>query len=330
MALLLLNRVTNYRLLIGGSHRIASVVNKIINENGGQVRTSVLIRRIIVENGRAVGVETDDGIIYQADKAVVSSLDPRTTFSRLLDQKILNKDFTQKIDDWKWEKWSLLTLHLALQGRPQFAAARNNPDVDRALVYVLGYETVNDLLKHWKAIEKGELLPGAGFNCCFPSIHDPSQAVEGRTSGLVSQMTPYRLKGDAQKWYDRNIREEQTEQCLTTLEKYAPGIKKQVLWPFVTTPIDIENKLNDMVEGSIKQGAYRWFQMGYNRPNDECSNHRTPVEGLYLCGSCTYPGGLVTFGPGYLASNRIAEDAGFPKWWKEPDFIADARQKGLL
>jgi phytoene dehydrogenase-like protein len=132
------------------------------------------------------------------------------------------------------------------------------------------------------------------------------------------------------KWYDRNFREEQIQLCLNTLEKYIPGIRHQVLWSYITNPLDVESKFPNMVKGSIKQGAYHPFQMGYNRPNDECSHHRTPVKNLYLCGACTHPGGLVTFGPGYLAANRIAEDISLTKWWKEPEIVTKAKEMGLL
>ena len=330
LALLLLNRTTNYRLCLGGSHRPASALSRVIMQNGGQLRTSVLIRRIVVDGNRATGVEMDDGTVYEAEKAVVSSIDPHQTFLKLMDKKILSKEFLDKIEGWMWEKWSLLTIHLALEGKPSFTVANSEPGINSALVYVLGYETVDDLIRHWNAIDKGEVLAGAGFNCCFPSVHDPIQAPKGRCTGLISQMAPYRLKEGADKWYNRDFRQEQIQHCLGTLDRYAPGIKEQVLWSFISTPVDIKNKFRNMVDGSIKQGAYHPLQMGYNRPNDECSDHRTPIESLYLCGACTHSGGMVTFGSGYLAANRIAEDLGIQKWWQEPEMIARARQKGLL
>ncbi len=330
LALLLLNRTTNYRLCAGGSHRIASALGRVIMESGGQIRTSQIIRRIIVSDNTATGVEMDDGTVYEAEKAVVSSIDPHQTFLKLMDRNELNKELVEMIEGWMWEKWSLLTVHLAIEGRPSFTAASSDPEINNALVYVLGYETVDDLISHWKAIDRGELMEGAGFNCCFPSLHDPVQAPEGRCTGLISQMAPYRLKEGVERWYNRNFREEQTQQCLETLDKYAPGIKEQVLWSFISTPLDIENKFPNMVEGSIKQGAYHPFQMGYNRPNDQCSHHQTPVKNLYLCGASTHSGGLVTFGPGYVAANRIADDLGIKKWWTEPEIVTTARQRGLL
>ena len=121
------------------------------------------------------------------------------------------------------------------------------------------------------------------------------------------------------------------EQYLVTLQKYAPNMTRdKVLWHYISTPIDVENKYLDMVEGSYKQGLYHPFQMGYLRPNEECSQYRTPVKNLYLAGSSCYPGGCVIWGPGYAATNILAEDLGIDKWWSEPEMVAAARREGLL
>mgnify|MGYP002064110249 CR=1 FL=1 len=85
----------------------------------------------------------------------------------------------------------------------------------------------------------------------------------------------------------------------------------------ITTPADIQNKFSNMVRGSYKQGAYHPLQMGFLRPNQECSQYRTPVKGLYLCGSTTHPHGFITFGPGYNALAAIAEDFDLDTWWVE-------------
>ena len=102
------------------------------------------------------------------------------------------------------------------------------------------------------------------------------------------------------------------------------------MWRYIATPLDIENKFADMVKGSIKQGGYFPLQMGYLRPNEECSHHRTPIKNLYLCGASTYSGGCVIWGPGYNAANRIAEDLGIAKWWPKLEIVTRAEEKGLL
>ena len=70
--------------------------------------------------------------------------------------------------------------------------------------------------------------------------------------------------------------------------------------------------------------------MGYLRPNEECSQHITPLKNLYVCGASTFPGGMVIFGPGYNAANVIAAELGIEKWWQEPEMVTRAKEKGML
>ena len=333
MALLLLQRATNYRLVKGGSHQIASALFKIIMENGGMVLTSQLIKRIIIEGKQATGIELTDGKIIEADKAVISTVDPHQTFFKLVGKENLENDFVEKIKLWKWDKWSLLTVHLALSESPHFKVADSDPELDRALVYLIGIETVDDLMNHWKAIEEGDMnrLATSGFLASFPSLHDPLQAPEGKCTGLITQMAPYNTKEGREKMLRHKYKEELAAQRIATLQQYAPNMNNDtVLWTYVSTPADIENKFSNMVEGSIKHGDYGPLQMGFLRPNEDCSHHRTPIEGLYLGGASSFSGGLVTFGPGYLAANAVADDKGIEKWWKEPETVTKAKEKGML
>jgi phytoene dehydrogenase-like protein len=327
---LYLNRATHYRLCIGGSHMVGQALGKIILENGGLILGSQSVKRILVNNGRACGVETEAGDVMEANKAVLSTLDPEQTFLKFIGDENLDGEFMEQIKLWQWEKWSLLQIHLALEGPPDFKIAAQDPELNQALVYVLGYENTQDLLDHWQGMERGELGEKAGFHCTFPSVHDPSQAPSGRCTGLISQMAPYALDGSGANWLTLKRKEDETERRLRILEEYAPGIRKKVLWATTSTPADTENRFLDMKEGSIKQGAYLPLQMGYLRPNEECSDTRTPIQGLYLGGASCHSGGLVIFGPGYLAANAVAEDIGMKKWWAEPEIVAKARAKGIL
>ena len=328
---LLLDRATNYRLVVGGSHRLSNALLKANVANGSKVKTSVRIKRIMVEDGVAKGVELEDGTQIGAAKAVLSTIDPIQTFIGLVGEAHLAPEFVEKTNGWEWEKWSLLGVHLALEEAPRFKAAESHPEINDAFIYVLGYESTDELKKHWDAIRNGELPDSAGIMSCFPSIHDPSQAPSGRATGHITQMAPYRLTAGAEQWLNIKFKEAQADRCLATLEKYAPNMTKdKVLWQYVSTPADIANKFSNMGEGSIKQGAYHTLQMGYLRPNEECSQNRTPIEKLYIGGASCYPGGLVTFGSGYLAANTIIEDAGIEKPWPEPEVVTAARQKGML
>jgi phytoene dehydrogenase-like protein len=301
-------------------------IHKALIENGGMTWGDERIKRIVVDDGIAKGVELEDGRVIVATKAVLSTIDPHQTFLGLVGEQHLAPDFVDRLSDFKWDNWSLFVVHLALDQEPAFIS----PETRDAFVHIIGYETMDDLIGHWEAMSEGKLPESAGFNCCFPSLHDPSQAPPGKYTGLISQMAPYSLKEGAERWYNYKFKEERAEQCLTILEKYSPRIKEKILWKSFATPIDIENKFSDMVQGSIKQGAYHPLQMGYLRPNEMCSGYQTPIKNLYIGGASVHPGGLVLFGGGYNAAGVIAEDLGIEKWWPEPEIVTRARQRGLL
>jgi phytoene dehydrogenase-like protein len=149
---------------------------------------------------------------------------------------------------------------------------------------------------------------------------------------LISEMAPFDLKdGGSERWLNYKYREESTQRQLAVLRRYAPNLTpEKVLWTNITTPADIQNKFANMVKGSYKQGAYHPLQMGYLRPNQDCSQYRTPVKNLYLGGASVAPGGMVLFAPGYNCANAIAEDFNIQKWWTEPTYITTARENGHI
>lgn len=332
LVLLYLNRATNCRLVQGGSHRAAQALHKAIHEAQGVVLDNEKPKRLIIEGGKATGIELHDGTIVKANKAIVSTVDPHQTFLELVGEANLKKDFVDSIKAWQWEKHSLFTMQLALEEAPNFKAAATNPEINKALVYVLGYEKPEDIYQDYDRVDAGELSPKAAFNCSFPTVHDPIQAPAGRHTGIISRFAPFNLKdGGSDKWYKQDFKEQVSGNCLETLQKYAPNMTPQkVLWKYLTTPRDLPNKFLDMVDGSFKQGLYHPLQMGYLRPNEECSNARTPIKNLYLGGSSNYPGGCVIWGAGYLAANAVADDLGLKKWWSEPAMLTKAKQAGLL
>lgn len=331
LVLLYLNRSHNYRLVHGGSHMVPQALNKVIHEHHGVVKNNQRIKRILVEGGAATGVEMEEGVVYEARKAVISSVDPKQTFLDLIEGGKLDSEFEEKIRGWQWESYSLLGIHSALEERPQFTVAVSKPELNNAFIYLLGYDRQEDLIGSLDALYAGEVPKRLGFNCCFPSNHDPSLAPAGRCVSLISCMMPYHLKeGGSDRWYNLKFKEGLADQCLGLLQQYAPNITKDKIYQtYISTPKDIANKFPDMQEGSIKQGAYSPFQMGFLRPNEECSLNRTPVKNLYLAGACCYPGGCVIWGSGYLCTQHLAEDYGIEKWWKEPAIVTRLKESGM-
>lgn len=328
---LYVNRASNYRLVRHGTHFLAASMSRDFMSHGGKIYSPFAVKRIVVEDGEAKGVELVDGPYLEAKMGVISTIDPSQTFLNMVGEEHLDDDYIESTKSWMWEHWSLFTVQMALLEAPRFISAKNNPDVDKAFIHVFGYETAEDFLSQQDKIAEGEFDSSFGFNACFPTIHDPSQAPPGKHTGLISCMAPYDLGIGSENWSRHKFKEQTALMLIDTLAKYAPNIKESVLRDIhVSTPKDVENKYLDMVKGSIKQGAYHPLQMGYMRPNEYCSTHRSPIKNLYMGGACTYPGGTVLLGSGYLAADAVLEDFGINKWWSEPKIVKKAREKGYL
>jgi phytoene dehydrogenase-like protein len=147
------------------------------------------------------------------------------------------------------------------------------------------------------------------------TLWDPSLALPGKHTAFFQMVVPGTIDGG---WEDK--KEAVEERVIDKWSEYAENINKEnIIIKTSETPLDIEIRIPCMKNGSIKHGEYNALQMGYFRPNDQCSTSQTPIDGLYVCGASTYPGGLILGGPGYIAANKVAEDMGVTKWWKYSD-----------
>ncbi|MBE9502358.1 MAG: NAD(P)/FAD-dependent oxidoreductase [Chloroflexi bacterium] len=305
---LLLDRGMNKCYCYGGSHKFAGALLREIIQNGGTILDASTVTKIIMENGHVAGVETSEGRTLRS-KVVMSSLDPHTTFLDLVGADSLPGTLKELVEAWKYDKWSFYTLHLATKEQPQYAC--DDPWINETFMNIFGFESSDQVLAHWDNVIAGKVGDNLGGHSTCESFFDPHLA---RMPGHVSffQMhAPYEIEGG---WETRG--KELQEAILDKWQRAAPNMTRENIIKIVTeTPVDIETRFPNMRRGAIKHGDYNPLQLGYFRPNTDCSTSKTPVEGLYLCGASAYPGGLVTGGPGYVAVNKVAEDMGIKKWW---------------
>jgi phytoene dehydrogenase-like protein len=306
---LLLQRGMNKCYCYGGSHKLAGALVREICQAGGTIMDAAEVTKIIMENGHAAGVETAEGRVLRS-KVVISSLDPKITFLELVGGENLPAVLKESVEGWKYDKWSYDTLHIVTDEAPVYEC--DDPWVNESFMVVLGFEGTEQILAHWDNVVAGKVGDNFGGHATCESYFDPNLSrMPGKHISFFQMHAPYDIEGG---WETRG--KELQEAMLAKWQKAAPNIKKDKIVKMVSeTPVEIERRLN-MRRGSIKHGDYSPTQLGYFRPNTECSNHKTPVEGLYMCGASTYPGGLVLGGNGYLAANRVAEDMGVTKWWK--------------
>ena len=308
---LLLDRGMNKCYLHGGSHKLAGALAREIVRAGGTILESSDVTRINMNNGHVSGIELMEGRTLNSE-VVISSLDPHTTFLDLLGAEHMPADLKDQVEGWKLDKWSFNTLHVASKEQPKYAC--DDPWVNDAFMTVFGIESMDQLLAHWDNVVAGNIDDNFGGHATCESYFDP-HLVHSPYGGYVSffQMhAPYDIEGG---WDKRGP--ELEEAILAKWQKAAPNMTRDnIIMTSQETPVGIELRLPNMRRGAIKHGDYRPIQLGCFRPNQDCCDTKTPVEGLYTCGASNYPGGLVLGGPGYLGANKVAEDLGVTKWWK--------------
>jgi phytoene dehydrogenase-like protein len=308
---LLLDRGMNKCYCHGGSHKFAGAMAREIVRNGGTILESSLVTNINMQNGSVSGVDLWEGRTLHS-KVVVSSLDPHTTFLDLLGADKLPANLKESIEGWKYDKWSYNTLHVVSKEQPHYACG--DPWVDESFMTIFGFESTDQVLAHWDNVVSGKVDTNSfgGHSTCESFFDTHLVRKPGHQVSFFQMHAPYDIEGG---WDKRGP--EIQEAILDKWQKAAPNMKREnIVMTTQETPVDIEIRFPNMRRGSIKHGDYKPIQLGAFRPNQDCSGHSTPIQGLYVCGASTYPGGLVLGGPGYLAANKVAEDLGVTKWWK--------------
>lgn len=316
-------RMVNAALVSGGSHRLSSALHKVIIEAGGDICDFSEVTKVLLTGGKVSGVLLADGTEVKS-KVVASTVDPKQTFLNFFDEKDIPADLVQNAKRWEWEKTSLFSMHLSLKSAPKYIGTEGNDDANRAMITHLGISDTEELLKNFQDMEDGKLTAPPHGHTTVASLFDPIQGYGDFHTGRWESLAPFDQDWD-------NIKDDYARQCLETWKEYAPNLEP--LDPgntLVYPPTYIEKKFKNMVRGSIKHGSYMTLQMGYNRPNDSCSRSFTPIEGFYVCGASSYPGGMIIAGPGYLGANIIAEDLGVKKTWEEMKEVTRAREMGFI
>jgi phytoene dehydrogenase-like protein len=211
----------------------------------------------------------------------------------------------------------LFALNLALGEPPRYRAAEQRPELNRAFMVILGLERMDQFYDMVKAHESGEIPPPIMWGAC-PTLFDTGQAPPGRHTAFMWEKLPYALHGDARNW--DAAREAHGRAMLALWSRFAPNLAEKgiVLDAFTRSPLDTERSLPNMCRGDLLVGSLSYGQVGYDRPFPGAGQYRTPVDGLYLCGGSTHPGGNITGLCGYNAASVLAADLGLGLWWDPP------------
>jgi phytoene dehydrogenase-like protein len=297
----------------GGSVALAQALVSAVTAHGGEIKLRTEPKRIISENGKAVAVETKTGEIFRARNFIGSGLNPQQTFLELFDEELLPREWREKAKNFRYNLIApLFGLNLNLNAPPKYSAAGNNPDLDKALMIILGLEHIQQYAEIVRHHENGTIPPTVMWGSC-PTVFDPSQAPEGKHTAFMWEKLPYHLNGNAMNW-DKE-KDLHGKKMLDLWRKYAPNLQGDVIDWFTRSALDTERSFPNMREGDLLIGAFTNDQIGYHRPFPGAGHYRGHIEGLYLCGSSSHPGGNITGYPGYNCAQVILSDMHLPAPW---------------
>jgi phytoene dehydrogenase-like protein len=287
-----------------GNGGFTQVLARAAQACGAEILLNSEVDSVITRDGRAMGVALADGTELTAS-TVVSALDPRRTFTQLVDPRELPSDLVENITRMKFQGTSA-KVNFALDGVPRFPALGERTDQYRGFTNI--GPSMEYLERAFDDAKYGWYSRRPYLDCAIQSLVDPDMAPPGKhVMSCFVQYAPYHLKGG--DWDGERQKFGDTVQA--TLESFFPGFGDLVIHREVVTPLDIERVVG-LTEGNIFAGELLAAQMYFFRPAPGWSQYRTPIEGYYQCGSGTHPGGCVMGAPGKLAAGQILRDRYLP------------------
>jgi phytoene dehydrogenase-like protein len=289
----------------GGMGAISNALGKSFEASGGKIRVAAPVSRVLVKGGRATGVALEDGEEIHAS-LVISNLDVRRTFLKLVEEKDLPREFVHRVRNFKI-RGSSGKLNIALDGLPQWPAIPAGSPCTRGDMHVT--DTLEMMERAYDDWKEGRWSRAPYIDMLIPSQIDPSMTPEGKHyMSVFVQYCPYELADGA---WDADKRKGFGNTVIETIARHSPNFKDLILHAEIRTPWDIENEVG-LTEGNIFQGELTMDQLLFNRPVPGFAQYRAPVRGLYMCGSSTHPGGGVMGAPGANAARAVLKDLGRP------------------
>ena len=285
----------------GGTGGLSEAIASAARSLGAEIRSDAPVVSITVRNGRAAGVALASGEEIRAD-AVLSSVDARATFLDLMEPGALDPAFVAEVRRYRF-RGSSGKVNLALDGLPELACLPSGETTEHLRGAISFSPSVDYLERAYDEAKYGRFSSRPYIDMVIPTLVDPSMAPPGKhVMSCFVQYAPYELAGAA-KWDDER-REAFGDAVVETIEERMPKIGDLILHRQVLTPKDIEDRFG-LTEGNIFQGELSLEQLFFNRPVPGSARYRTPVPGLWLCGSAAHPGGGIMGAPGRLAALEV-------------------------
>ena len=288
---------------IGGMGSITKAMAAACIEAGVEISTDAPVREVAVVAGKAVGVVLEDGSDIAA-RAVVSNLNPKLLFSTLVGAEHLPASFAARMAAWKCGSGTF-RMNVALAELPNFTCLPGDGQGEHHGASIVIAPSLNYLDRAYTDARTLGWARRPSIEMHIPSVLDDSLAPPGRhVASLFCQQFAPSLP-DGASWDDH--REAVADLVIDTMTAYAPNFAGSILGRTILSPLDLERTFA-LTGGDIFHGALTLDQIYSARPALRHADYRSPIRGLYMCGSGAHPGGGVTGAPGHNAAHEILRD----------------------
>lgn len=301
----------------GGTGALIDALLKRVWHDGGVVLTDQSVERVLVDDGKAVGVRVAGGKEYRAKRGVISNIDAKRLFLDLMDaadvdaaSDSLRHRLDKRIIN---NNESLLKIDCALSEPLRFEHHQHSDD------YLIGSVLIADSVDqvetaHHEAARGRIPDQDPSMYVVMPTMLDPSMAPEGKHTLWIEFFAPYQIAGaegtglNGTGWTEA-LKNQVADRVLAKLADYSPNLKHSVIARRVESPAELGQRLG-AYRGNYYHVDMSLEQMVFLRPLPEIANYQTPIEGLYLTGAGTHPGGSISGMPGrncakaFLGSQR--------------------------
>ncbi len=295
-----------------GSGGVTASITNAARALGVEIRTNSPVQQVLVKNGRAAGVALQNGDEFHA-KVIVSAADPKRTFLQFVEPQYFPGDFLTQIRNFR-VRGSSGKLNLALSELPHFSPrsaraadflASITPDPRTLYRGAISISpSIEYIERAYDDAKYGQPSQHPYIDIVIPSMIDPDMAPPGQhVMSCFVQYAPYDVEGG---WTDEK-KAQFAENVISTLEQYAPNLRRAIVGMQIITPADIEH-IAGITGGNIFHGELLLHQLFFLRPAPQWADFRTPLPGYYLAASGAHPGGGVMGAAGKLAAQEILKD----------------------
>ncbi|KAA3621510.1 MAG: NAD(P)/FAD-dependent oxidoreductase [Proteobacteria bacterium] len=278
----------------GGMTGLSSALKAACESSGVTFRLGTPVRRIVIENDRAAGVELASGVVITAP-VVASNADPRTTCLELVGAAHLDTGFVRRVRNIR-SNGIAARVDFALDDLAGIAGSGKANLASRMLFA----PDMDYIERAFNDSKYGRVSAEPLVELVIPTLLDGSrwQRTRHHATALV-QYAPRRLAGDAD-----HAREALLKRTTDIVERMVPGFSSRITASRVLLPADVERELGN-AGGHWHHAEVALDQFFMLRPIPNLARYRLPVDGVWLCGAGTHPGGGITGLPGRNAARRI-------------------------